>query len=110
MLFKFSFIPDVELTREKILARYAPNQLTLEEVEEETKETFRHIHNSEYNVFIRASNMSEAFAKLASDWLTDEDCLLTHQAYKDIVMGVAVECVDVTDNEPALLNALVIIN
>lgn len=108
MLFKFTFVPNIDITERKILGDMA-GRASEEDSQEMMQDIFSSVHNSEYNVFVYGTDLIDATRKLNS-WFDDESCILNHPAYDRIVMNMLVECIDPTDNRPVLLNSLSVIN
>jgi len=107
MLFKFTFVPDFQKTEERLIGN-SLHELSPEDVGDAMKEIFRGVHNDQYNVFVYAEDMVAAVRKLDS-WFDDETCILNHPNYSSIVMNMYAECIDVTENQPVLLNALAVV-
>ena len=107
MLYKFTFIPNPELTERKLLAQ--SNASVEFDSKAAVESIFSNVVNSEYNVFVYGENTVDVFRKIQI-WFDDESCILTHDLYKDIVMDIYMVCVDPTGNPLILLNALATIN
>ena len=108
MLFNFTFVPNIEMT-ERNRVSGGLNRVSEDDLNLGIDEIFKSVHNTEYNVFVYAEDMGNALRKLTT-WVDDETCIFNHPSYDQIVMNMLGECVDPTNNQPVVLNAIAIVN
>jgi len=106
MLFKFSFVPDVDKTHEAMINRN-PGADELD-IQESVADIFKNVYSPSYDLFVKADHVTNAHRRL-NKWFDEPTCFLNHQNFEQIVFTLIAECVSVSDVD-TILNAVDILD
>ena len=102
MLFKFTFLPDIEKTQDAMTCRNPG--VSAPEIQEAVTEVFSHVYSPSYDLFVKADNIIAAHRRL-NGWFDEPSCFLNLPDLEPIVFTLIVECVSVSDVD-TILNAV----